>query len=144
MAQEILSAKLRELEEEIEKLCLRIRKSESAQKGELESEISALREECVQAEKDFHGRMEDCKAHIVREFADEYGDMEREFDRFKDTLISYIRENKDKEEVSEEKALIAEYSLDFAIAAAKNALLISMDAIDAQREEEEKEGRANE
>ena len=40
------------------------------------------------------------------------------------------------EAIAEEKILLAEYALDFAHQAADKALLLSMDAIDAQLQEE--------
>ena len=41
---------------------------------------------------------------------------------------------------AEEKILTAEYALDFAVQAVNRALLVSLEAIEAQRLEEEKEG----
>ena len=40
---------------------------------------------------------------------------------------------------AEEKILYAEYALDFAMQAANHALLISLEAMDAQMEQQEKE-----
>ena len=40
---------------------------------------------------------------------------------------------------AEEKALLAEYALDFAMQAANRALLISLEAIDAELTQQEKE-----
>ena len=50
----------------------------------------------------------------------------------KDRLRLMAEESRDEEAAAEEKLLLAEYALDFAHQAADRALLISMEAIDAQ------------
>ena len=45
----------------------------------------------------------------------------------------------EEQAAAEEKILLAEYALDFAIYAADHALLISMEAIEAQLSQQEKE-----
>ena len=54
-----------------------------------------------------------------------------------DGMLSQARENALSQPSSEQALLLAEYALDFAMQAASRALLISLEAIDAQMTEQE-------
>ena len=58
--------------------------------------------------------------------------MERIIQNTKDQMKAMAADDPDAEAVAEEKILLAEYALDFAQQAADRALLLSMEAIDAQ------------
>ncbi|HIU47656.1 MAG TPA: hypothetical protein IAC59_10440 [Candidatus Fimadaptatus faecigallinarum] len=66
--------------------------------------------------------------------------MEQIIQKSKAQLQALAAESPDAESVVEEKILLAEYALDFAHQAADRALLLSMDAINAQLTQQE-EGR---
>ena len=68
-----------------------------------------------------------------------YGEIEQLIQKTKSELESQAAGREDSEAAAEEKILLAEYALDFAVAAANRALLLSMEAIDAQRTSQEQE-----
>ena len=61
----------------------------------------------------------------------------------KSELEAQARGRNDAEAAAEEKILLAEYALDFALQAANRALLLSMEAIDTQWAGREKERRSS-
>ena len=65
--------------------------------------------------------------------------MEQIIQTSQDQLQAMARDNPDPEAAVEEKLLLAEYALDFAHQAADRALLLSMEAIDAQLQQQEGE-----
>ena len=72
------------------------------------------------------------KSNLVSVVAQSYEQMERIIQNTKDQMKAMAADDPDAEAVAEEKILLAEYALDFAQQAADRALLLSMEAIDAQ------------
>lgn len=141
MAHEILSVKLCQLDERMERLHSRIHISETASRNRLQQEIDALTEECDQAEATLRESLARSKSGVASLIALGYDQVGRIIRSTKDRLQSIATANPDQEAAVEEKILLAEYALDFAHQAADRALLLSMDAISAQMFQQE-EGRS--
>ncbi len=132
MAHEILSVKLCELENQLARLSSRIQLSEVAGHDELRQEIRALSKECAETELTLRRKLQLSRAGIVAILASTYGEMEQMIQRAKSRLKEQAAVRDDADFEAEEKLLLAEYALDFAVQAANRALLLSMEAIDAQ------------
>ena len=68
-----------------------------------------------------------------------YGAIEQLIQKTKSELETQAAGREGGEAAAEEKILLAEYALDFALEAANRALLLSMEAIDAQLTSQEQE-----
>lgn len=141
MAHEILSVKLCQLDERMERLHSRIHISETASRNRLQQEIDALTQECDQAEATLRESLARSKPGVASLLAQGYDQVGRIIRSTKDRLQSIATANPDQEAAVEEKILLAEYALDFAHQAADRALLLCMDAINAQMFQQE-EGRS--
>ena len=139
MAHEILSVKLCELEEQLSRLSSRIHLSETAGRGQLRQEIRALSKECAETEWTLREKLRLSRAEVVAPLARTYGEVEELIRKTKSELETRAAGREGGEAAAEEKILLAEYALDFAVAAANRALLLSMEAIDAQRTSQEQE-----
>lgn len=129
MAHEMLSIKLCELEDQIARLISRIHLSETASPCQLEQAIEELRQECVENELTLQKKLQLSRAGIVSDIAQTYAQIEQ--------VLDQRRGSPRAEESSEEKLLMAEYALDFALQAANRALLTAMEAIDTQLTQQE-------
>ena len=132
MAYEILAAKLHELDAQLTQLSGRIHRCETAGHDDLAQEICALRAECEQSELALQSRLLRSRAGIVSALAGSYGEIERIIRSSQEELRRRAECQSRPDAASEEKILAAEYALDFALQAANRALLLSMEAIDAQ------------
>ncbi len=141
MAHEILSVKLCQLDERMERLHSRIHISETACQSRLQQEIDALTEECDQAEATLRESLARSKSGVASVLSQGYDQVGQIIRSTKDRLQSIATANPDQEAAVEEKILLAEYALDFAHQAADRALLLCMDAINAQMFQQE-EGRS--
>ena len=141
MAHEILSVKLCQLDERMERLHSRIHISETACQSRLQQEIDALAEECDQAEATLRESLARSKSGVASVLSQGYDQVGQIIRSTKDRLQSIATANPDQEAAVEEKILLAEYALDFAHQAADRALLLCMDAIKAQMFQQE-EGRS--
>ncbi len=141
MAHEILWIKLCQLEDRMGKLHSRIHMSESAGHQQLRREIDALKEECSAAEWALRDSLQGSKSGLVSILAQDYGKIKEIIRDAKEKMQAIAAEGPDGQAMVEEKILLAEYALDFAHQAADRALLLSMEAIEAQLLQRE-EGRA--
>lgn len=139
MAHEILSIKLCELEEQFARLSSRIHLSETADHDQLRQEIRVLSKECTETELTLQKKLQLSRSEIVATLASTYGEIEQIIQRAKSKLEEQVMGRNDADAAAEKKILLAEYSLDFAVQAANRALLLSMEAIDAQLTDQEKE-----
>ena len=137
MAHEILSVKLCQLDDRVGKLHTRIRMSETASPSQLKQEINMLKQECREGEMSLHDTLKRSKSTMVSILAGSYEQMEQIIQNTKEQLQANAESSPDPDACAEEKILLAEYALDFAQQAADRALLLSMEAIDAQRNEED-------
>ena len=132
MAHEILTVKLCELEDQLVRLSSRIHLSETAGQDQLRQEIRALSKECAETELTLRKKLQLSKAKVVAALANTYGEIEQIIEKAKAALEEQAAGRNDADASAEEKILLAEYALDFAVQAANRALLLSMEAIDAQ------------
>lgn len=137
MAHEILTVKLCELEDQLARLSGRIHLSETAGHDRLRQEIGALSKECAEGELILQKKLQLSRAEMVATLAAAYREIEQVIQRAKEALEDPAAGR----DGAEEKLLLAEYALDFAVQAARRALLLSMEAIDAQLTGRETERR---
>lgn len=142
MAYEILSVKLCELEDQFSRLSSRIHLSEMADGPQLRQQIRALRQECAESELSLQTKMRCSRAELVRALADSYEEVEKSIQKARIMLQENTERRGTPEAEAEEKILLAEYALDFAMQAANRALLLSLEAIDAQLAEQEGDGKS--
>lgn len=141
MAHEILTVKLCELEDQLSRLSSRIHLSETADHQRLRQEIQALKQECAETDLTLQRKLRMSRAEIVAILADTYGEVERTIRKAGASLQEQASGCGGPDAVAEEKILLAEYVLDFTVQAANRALLLSMEAIDAQLTGQEEERR---
>ena len=140
MAHEILTVKLCQLNERLDKLHSRIHISETAGHDRLQQEIAALQQECAQTDDILQKSLHRSKAPLAAVLAQNYEQIEGTIRQAACQLTALEMGCPTKETAVEGKILLAEYALDFAQRAAERALLISLEAIDAQRLLERQEG----
>jgi len=138
MAHEILTLKLRELEDQFSQLSSRIYSSQTAGHEQIQQDMAALNQEWIQASADLQQSLQQSRAQIASVLANTYSEVEQAIQRADHTLQSHAHTPDNSDASSEEKILVAEYSLDFALLAANRALLLSLQAIDAQLTQEER------
>ena len=139
MAHEILSVKLYELDKKIGHVHTRIQMSESASHEQIRAEAEALRNECRENELTLRNKLQFSKAGAVTRLSEAYSEVEKIIQRVKEQSGNSSLSNWKNELCVEDKILLAEYALDFAMQAANHALLISLEAIDAQMTQQERE-----
>ena len=133
MAHEIISAKLYELDKKFAQLHNRIKLSETENKEEIEADIKLLSKECKECRLELDNNRKFSRASNLKPILAAYDKVEKIItelkEQFRDTISG--------KGTSEEKLLLAEYMLDFAVQEANEALLVSMKAICAQLKEQE-------
>lgn len=132
MGQEILSVKLGQLEEQLDRLHNRIRIGQTSCYSQLRQEIEDLKRECDETRNDLLENLQKSRSPLVSVLAQSYAQVEAIVQESKDHLQLMAQDSPDEETILEEKILLAEYALDFAHQAANRALLLSLDAIDIQ------------
>ncbi len=138
MPHEILSVKLCELDEQIARLHSRIYLSETAGCERVRLEAEALQKECAEAELTLRNKLHFSKAAVVTGLSEFYDKVE---EIARQEKLKYLAEEQDKELAVEEKLLLAEYALDFAMQAVNRALLTSLKAIETQMEAQDQKER---
>ena len=138
MAHEILAVKLCELEDQFARLSRRIQLSETAGHNKLQQEIQMLSAECAETEQDLQKKLQMSRAEIVAILAEAYEEIERIIQTTQSKVQKQEARRNDLDETAEEKSLLAEYMLDFALLTANRSLLLSIEAIDAQLLQEER------
>ena len=135
MAHEILSVKMYELDKKLEQTHSRIQLAESMDTERLHQQIQNLRQECQESRITLENRLRHSKTDCVMKLAGVYDQIEAENINLKnkEPIFGNVLPG------TEEKILTAEYALDFAMQAVNRALLVSLEAIEAQRLEEKKE-----
>lgn len=138
MEHQILTLKLQELDDQFSRLSSRIHFSQTAAHEQLQRELTALSQECAQATSDLQTNLQQSRAQIAAVLANAYADVEHTIQQADRALQTHMRTQNGLDASGEEKILLAEYSLDFALLAANRALLLSLQAIDAQLTQEER------
>ena len=143
MAHEILSVKMYELDKKLEQTHSRIQLAESMDEERLHQQIQKLRQECQENRIILENRLRHSKTGWVMKLTGVYDQIETAVGKVLETENINL---KNEEPVlgnvlpgAEEKILTAEYALDFAMQAVGRALLVSLEAIEAQRLEDKKE-----
>ena len=142
MAHEILSVKMYELDKKLELAHSRIQVAESMEEERLHQQIQDLRQECQESRITLQNRLHHSKTKCVMKLADVYDQVEAAVGKVLENINLKDPEQPISESLlpgAEEKILTAEYALDFAMQAVNRALLVSLEAIEAQRQEEKKE-----
>lgn len=134
MAHEIFSAKLGELDEKFSALHRRIQKSEELRIETLEEDIRLLEKECEAERLTIRSYMRDSRARTAELLLEAYDEIEEVLRDTKEEIGGILTAGEEGEMSAENLTLLAEYMLDFALQAANGALLISLKAIQAQRE----------
>ena len=137
MAHEILSAKLYELEQRIGQVYSRIQLSETADHAQLQETLVALKKECAENKLALADKIKFSKAKTAAKIAGAYGKIGRIMENTKTEVMGSASEGV---AAQEETILLAEYALDFAMQAAEEALILSLEAIDAQYLQQNKKG----
>ena len=130
MAHEILSAKLNELDGKIGRLHSRIHISESEEPEQLAQAVCDLRRECKEETAMLQNQLQYSKAWPAGALSAAYQDIEVTICNAHSTLLSKAGSGA---QAAEEKILVAEYALDFALQAADHALLCALDAIQTEK-----------
>lgn len=138
MAHEILSVKLYELDKKISKVHSRIQLSETASHDQIKTEIEKLQDECEENTITLQNKLSFSKGKVVGTLSQAYEEVEKIIQQVKCEVGNSQVDTGSEEITAEEKILLAEYALDFAMQAANHALLIAMEALDAQMTLQEK------
>lgn len=133
MAHEILSAKLNELDGKIGRLHSRIHISESEDLAQLAQAICDLRRECKEEMAMLQNQLQYSKAGSAETLSAAYQNIEATISTAQAALQSQTWTDA---QAVEEKILVAEYALDFALQAADHALLCALDAIQTEKDSE--------
>lgn len=141
MAHEILAVKLCELEEQLSRLSGRIQLAETARKDQIQQEMEALARECAETELALQKKLQRSRAEMVATLSDGYERIGEILQETKAALQAQATKRGAPDDAVEEKILLAEYGLDFAVQAANRALLLAMEAIYAQLTQQEQERR---
>ena len=152
MTNEILAVKLCELDRRVGRMHGRILNLEHAPQEVLQQEIEALRREYQENKQMLQNNLRFSRAPSVAELCQAYTEVEKVLERLREQKGEESRENKaaqsgGQKETSalveidpvEEKLLFAEYAIDFAMQAADRALLISMEAAEAEQAKKEEQ-----
>ena len=144
MAHEILSVKMYELDKKLEQAHSRIQVAESMDAERLHQQIQDLRQECQENRITMENRLHHSKTECVVKLTKFYDEVEKAVGKVLEKENINLKDPRQPIYESllpgaEEKILTAEYALDFAMQAAERALLVSLEAIEAQRLEEKKE-----
>ncbi len=138
MAHEILSVKMYELDKKLELTHSRIQLADSMDTARLQQQIQQLRQECEENRIVLENRLHYSKTECVVKLARVFDQVEEAVEKvLKTENINLEQQPRNMLPGAEEKILTAEYALDFAMQAANRALLVSLEAIEAQRRQEE-------
>lgn len=139
MQQSFLTVKLHELERQHGKLQTRIRICQKDNIAEIKKEIERVQEECEEQDMLLKQSVESAHSRAVVALAKAQSSYDENIKEIVGKVLPESMHGGDSvwEELAEEKMLYAEYSIDFAIRAVKNAMQVSLEAIEAQLECEE-------
>lgn len=134
MAHEVIAVKLYELDKEFSKLHSRLELSENGNSAQIEEEIRQLKKECAENQVTLYNRLKSSRSQKVKQIAEAYETIEGVIKGTHQEIFGKTSDSLREQMSEEDLILLAEYSLDFAMQAANNALLISMEAIQTQKE----------
>ena len=121
MEQDVLAGKLAEVDAQLAGVHAKLQSAAQMESTELNSAIAQTREETEQCARALAERLRHSRAHQVGEIADAFEEIRK-----------IVRRGDESGE--EMQLLFAEYAMDFAMQAARHALLVALEAIrDEQR-----------
>ncbi len=132
MAQGVLSVKLSELDNMLKRLPGWIQMAEDTSRTALGQEIGSLSETCGNMAQSLDHNLENSRGEVAATLAGMYREIQNQIRTTKGELDN-LSAHQSAEDAAEEKALLAEYALDFAVLASTRAVLLSMEAIEAQK-----------
>lgn len=138
MAHEILAVKLCQLDDRLCRLHSRIHMSETASLDRLRQEIDALERECLETDEILSDKLQRSRSPLTGVLSEHYRQIETIIQETGSGLQKLACGRQDAEAAAEDQILLAEYALDFAQRAADRALLLSLEAIEAQLMQEER------
>lgn len=131
MSHGMLAVKLSEMEQQICQLHKRICALDMDKPEMIRTQMEQLQKEWRENERVLENKLQFSRAELVERVSEAYDQIEK-----------IIRQVQEKTEMSsEEKLLLAEYSMDFVMQAANHALLICMDAINEEMKQQDKKER---
>ena len=123
MEQDMLAGKLAEVDAQLAGVHAKLQSAAQMESTELNSAIAQTREETAQCAHALAERLRHSRAHQVGEIADAFEEIRK--------IVSRVQTEESGEEM---QLLFAEYAMDFAMQAARHALLVALEAIrDEQR-----------
>lgn len=135
MTNDIFSVKLYEMDKAIGQIHSRVEQGEKDSPEQLAEDIRVLRNECRKNRENLHNKMKYSKAKLVGRISEAYERVDQVIQEVQQQLGISFAEEQISELSVENKILMAEYLLDFAMLAADHALLTSLEAIKAQKEQ---------
>ena len=124
MEQDVLAGKLAEVDAQLAGVHAKLQSAAQMESAELDAAIAQTREETAQCAHALAERLRHSRAHQVCEIADA-------FEEIREIVRRVQTEVRRGEEM---QLLFAEYAMDFAMQAARHALLVALEAIrDEQR-----------
>ena len=135
MTNDIFSVKLYEMDKAIGQIHSRVEQGEKDSPEQLAEDIRVLRNECRENRENLHNKMKYSKAKLVGRISEAYECVDQVIQEVQQQLGISFAEEQISELSAENKILMAEYLLDFAMLAADHALLTSLEAIKAQKEQ---------
>lgn len=132
MANEILAVKLEELDQKLNRLHSRIQTAACADSAWLRGEMEALRREFAEEERTLRDKLQNSRSGVVAELSGGYNRIQQVILQT-EAACTRTGKGEDPELPMEEKLLMAEYALDFAVQAADRSLLTALEAVDADR-----------
>lgn len=128
MEQDMLAGKLAEVDAQLAGVHAKLQSAAQMESAELDAAIAQTREETAQCAHALAERLRHSRAHQVREIADAFEEIRKIVRR----VQTEVRRGDESGE--EMQLLFAEYAMDFAMQAARHALLVALEAIrDEQR-----------
>ena len=134
MEQDMLAGKLAEVDAQLADVHARLRSAAQMGSRELNLAIAQTREETEQYARALAERLRHSHAHQVGEIADGFEEIRNIVRRIQTEV------RRDDESGEEMQLLFAEYAMDFAMQAARHALLVALEAL----RDEQKKGSAAE
>lgn len=135
MTNDIFSVKLYEMDKAIGQIHSRVEQGEKDSPEQLAEDIRVLRNECRENRENLHNKTKYSKAKLVERISEAYERVDQVIQEVQQQLGISFAEEQISELSAENKILMAEYLLDFAMLAADHALLTSLEAIKAQKEQ---------
>lgn len=135
MTNDIFSVKLYEMDKAIGQIHSRVEQGEKDSPEQLAEDIRVLRNECRENRENLHNKMKYSKAKLVGRISEAYERVDQVIQEVQQQFGINFAEEQISELSAENKILMAEYLLDFAMLAADHALLTSLEAIKAQKEQ---------